>query len=141
VPGLADAERLLRAATGSAAFAVDAWRATDAFLDARLHAVRNQVGQQVIATRMRDLLEGTEIVYLHRDGDPRVQDPYSLRCVPQVYGAVYDTIEHVRTIVDRELGGVTDNPLVFQSRGKRHPGRSCRAGTSMACRWRSPSMH
>ena len=108
-----DAERLLRAALGSAAMALDACRGTDGPLDDRIHAVRVQRGQRAVAARLRSLLAGSGILPAHREGDPRVQDPYCLRCTPQVLGAVADGLDHVRCIVERELGAVSDNPLVF----------------------------
>lgn len=108
-----DAEQLLRAALGSAAMALDACRGTDGPLDDRIHAVRCQVGQRAVAARLRSLLAGSGILPAHREDDPRVQDPYCLRCTPQVLGAVADGVDHVRRVVERELGAVSDNPLVF----------------------------
>ncbi len=110
---LCDVDRLQRAAITSAAMAIDACRATDAFLDDRLHVARNQRGQRDVAARMRSCLNGSSILTAHKDDDPRVQDPYCLRCTPQVLGAAFDSIAHVRTIIEAELGAVTDNPLVF----------------------------
>ncbi len=110
---LADTDRLTDAALRAAAMAIDACRATDAFLDPRLHAARNQPGQQRVAATLAALLAGSQILEAHKENDPRVQDPYSLRAAPQVMGAVLDTIDHVRGVFTRELGGVTDNPLVF----------------------------
>ncbi len=110
---LCDVERLQGAAVGAAAMAVDACRATDRTLDPRIHEARNQPGQQRVAALMRELLEGSEIVLAHYENDPRVQDPYCLRAAPQVIGAAFDAIEHVRRVFTDELGAVTDNPLVF----------------------------
>lgn len=112
---LVDVGRLLDAAIGAAALSIDACRATDAFLDGRVHDIRRQVGQQRVAARMRELLAGSQIVLDHKTDDPRVQDPYSLRCTPQVLGAASDMIDYVGQIVGRELGAVTDNPLVFEN--------------------------
>ncbi len=112
-----DAEQLLAAAVNASAMMIDANRATDAFLDARVHQIRQQHGQQWVAFHMQDLLNGSEILPDHRTDDPRVQDPYSFRCTPQVLGAVKDTLDHVRTVIERELGAVTDNPLVFPDNG------------------------
>jgi histidine ammonia-lyase len=75
--------------------------------------VRNQPGQQIVAAKLRSILAGSEIVDAHRENDPRVQDPYSLRAAPQVLGAVLDAFQHVEAIVGNELGGISDNPLVF----------------------------
>lgn len=110
---LADVERLFNAAMGAVALAIDACRATDAFLDDRLHVARRQRGQRAVAARLRDMLLGSAILESHRVDDPRVQDPYCLRAAPVVLGAVLDTIEHVRSIFTRELAAVTDNPLIF----------------------------
>ena len=110
---LHDVDRLSAAALRSAALAIDACRATDAFLDARLHEARSQPGQQRVAQQLREFLNGSQIVGAHKDNDPRVQDPYCLRATPQVLGAAFDTIDFVREIFENELGAVTDNPLVF----------------------------
>jgi len=99
----------------AAAMSMDAARATDACLDARLHAARRQPGQEMVAARLRDHLAGSQIVESHRENDPRVQDPYSLRCTPQVLGAAWDAYMYVRAAVERELGAVTDNPLVLDT--------------------------
>lgn len=112
---LLTAERVVRAAVRSAALAMDACLASDAFLDERLHAARGQPGQIEVAAMLRRELDGSRIVQSHRENDPRVQDPYSLRCTPQVLGAAIDALRFVRGVVERELGGVTDNPLVFPS--------------------------
>ncbi|TVQ35689.1 MAG: histidine ammonia-lyase [Spirochaetaceae bacterium] len=110
---LADIERIQTAAVAAAGLAIDACRATDAFLDARLHALRRQPGQIKIAEALRELLRGSTIITAHRTGDPRVQDPYCLRACPQVLGAAFDAIAFARSLVEYELGAVTDNPLVF----------------------------
>ena len=114
---LCDIRRLADAAVAAAAMAIDACRATDEFLDARLHAVRPQPGQQRVAELLRGHLAGSQIVADHKTGDPRVQDPYSLRAAPQVMGAALDLIDWVRGVFERELGAVTDNPLVFADEG------------------------
>jgi histidine ammonia-lyase len=111
---LADAERLFSAALCAAAMSADACRGTDAYLDERVHLARGQSGQAAVATRLRMLIEGSQIVPSHLHDDPRVQDPYSLRCAPQVLGAALDGLDFARGIVERELGAVTDNPLVFE---------------------------
>ena len=101
------------AGLAAAAMAIDAAKATDRFLDARIHEARRQPGQIEVAARLRELLAGSTIVPSHAVNDPRVQDPYSLRAMPQVLGAVLDGFRHVESVVERELGAVTDNPLVF----------------------------
>lgn len=110
---LDDAERVLDAAVVANALSIDASRATDAFLDPRLHEARRQPGQIAVAARLRGLLEGSAILPSHRENDPRVQDPYCLRASPQVLGAALDCVAYVRGAIERELGAVTDNPLVF----------------------------
>jgi histidine ammonia-lyase len=115
--GLCDVVRLRDAALGAAAMAIDACRATDAFLDERVHEARPQPGQRSVAGCLRELLHGSTIVTAHKDHDPRVQDPYCLRAAPQVLGAAFDAIDFVRGVVERELGAVTDNPLVFEDGG------------------------
>lgn len=108
-----DARVLFAAAERAAAMSIDACRATDAFLDPRVHAVRGQVGQRECAARIKEHLRGSQILDSHRENDPRVQDPYSLRCTPQVLGAAWDALAYVEQCISRELGAVTDNPLVF----------------------------
>ena len=110
---LAELEHLWEAALCAAAMSIDACRGTDAFLDERVHAVRGQDGPSAVARRLRGLMAGSQIVPSHLHHDSRVQDPYSLRCAPQVLGAALDAIGFVRGVVGRELGAVTDNPLVF----------------------------
>ncbi len=110
---LADAQRLTSAAIAAAAMSIDACRATDTFLDERIYTVRAQPGPAAVAAQLRALLAGSQIVQSHREDDPRVQDPYSLRCAPYIIGAALDSIAHVRAAAERELAAVTDNPLVF----------------------------
>lgn len=110
---VSDMDRLFDAAFIAAAMSIDACRATDAFLDERVHQARCQPGQMHVAGKLRAMIDGSQIVPSHTLNDPRVQDPYSLRCVPQVLGASWDALSYVRGCVERELGAVTDNPLVF----------------------------
>ncbi len=112
---MCDTERLFSAALCAAAMSADACRGTDAYLDKRVHDARCQLGQQEVAARLRALLHNSQIVPSHLHDDPRVQDPYSLRCAPQVLGASLDALRFARAIVERELGAVTDNPLVFEA--------------------------
>ena len=111
---LADFDRLFGAALVAAAMSMDAARATDAFLDARVYEIRNQPGPAMVAERLRSLLAGSGIVASHKSGDPRVQDPYSFRCAPMVLGAALDAASYGRARIGAELGAVTDNPLVFK---------------------------
>ncbi|HYX51703.1 MAG TPA: aromatic amino acid lyase, partial [Ktedonobacteraceae bacterium] len=85
-------------------------------LDARIHKRRGQIGQQLSAARLRSLVRESEINTSHEDC-PRVQDPYTMRCAPQVFGAVRDALDYCTTIFERELDAVTDNPLVFPEDG------------------------
>ena len=121
---LCDVDRLCAASVKSAAMAIDACRATDAFLDERLHVARNQPGQRQVAEQLRRDLQGSQIINAHKDGDPRVQDPYCLRATPQVLGAAFDAIAFVRSVFENELGAVTDNPLVFAPRDSDHNSQS-----------------
>jgi histidine ammonia-lyase len=107
-----DADNLLKAAVLAAAMSLEGALGTHTALDARIHALRGQAGQIIIATQMRELLAGSELPASHSD-DPRVQDPYSLRCAPQVLGAVHDVLGYIRGVIEAELGAVTDNPLIM----------------------------
>lgn len=109
------------AALAAAAMSVDACRGTDSFLDSRVHEARRQPGQRMVAARVGALLAGSQIIPSHRENDPRVQDPYSLRCTPAVLGAAWDAADYVRSCIEIELGAVTDNPLVFADASDREP--------------------
>ena len=111
--GLFMAERLLEAGTVIGALSVDAAKGSDAPFDPRIHAVRGQPGQIAVAAATRALLEGSQIRASHRENDERVQDPYSLRCQPQVMGACRDLIANAARTLLTEANAVTDNPLVF----------------------------
>jgi len=111
--GLFEAEDLFAAAVVSGALSVDAARGSDAPFDPRIHAVRGQPGQIDVAAQYRGLLLGSEIRRSHLVNDDRVQDPYSLRCQPQVMGACLDLIRNVAATLVIEANAVTDNPLVF----------------------------
>lgn len=101
------------AALAAAAMGIDAAKASHRFLDPRIHEARRQPGQIEVAARLRAMLAESAVPASHAEGDPRVQDPYSLRCTPQVLGAALDGFRFVEGVVARELGAVTDNPLVF----------------------------
>ena len=111
--GLFLAERLLEAGTVSGAMSVDAAKGSDAPFDARIHAVRGQPGQIATANLYRTLLSGSVIRQSHLVDDERVQDPYCLRCQPQVMGACLDLINSAARTLLIEANAVTDNPLVF----------------------------
>lgn len=110
-----DAASLWDTAIGAAAMSLEALRGTPAPLDDRIHQARPHRGQQRAAALMRALLENSPIRESHRENDDRVQDAYSLRCTPQVLGAVADAIDFAATTVQVELNASTDNPLVFEN--------------------------
>jgi histidine ammonia-lyase len=110
-------EPVLEAALVVGALTVDAARGSDGPFDPRIHAVRGQPGQIDVAEYYRRLLAGSAIRSSHLEGDDRVQDPYCLRCQPQVVGACLDQLRHASLVLLREANAVTDNPLVFADDG------------------------
>ncbi|HYG64092.1 MAG TPA: histidine ammonia-lyase [Thermoanaerobaculia bacterium] len=108
-----EARRLVRAADLIGALTTDALRGTDAAFDPRIHALRPHPGQRASAANLWRLMQGSAIRESHRVGDVRIQDPYSVRCMPQVHGAVRDVLADVETKLVVEMSSVTDNPLVF----------------------------
>ena len=113
-------EPVLESALVIGALTVDAARGSDGPFDPRIHALRGQPGQIDVARYYRELLQGSAIRHSHLEGDDRVQDPYSLRCQPQVVGACLDQLRHAALVLLREANAVTDNPLVFvDQRGER----------------------
>lgn len=115
--GLFMAERLLEAGMVAGSLSVDAARGSDAPFDPRIHAVRGQPGQIAAAAIYRELVKGSAIRASHLVGDERVQDPYSLRCQPQVMGAAMDLIANAGRTLLIEANAVTDNPLLFPEDG------------------------
>jgi histidine ammonia-lyase len=107
------AARLAHTADVAGAMTLEALRGTPAAFDERIHAARPHPGQVEVAKHLRELLRESEIRDSHLENDPRVQDAYSLRCMPQVHGAVRGVLNHAREIVELESGSATDNPLVF----------------------------
>ncbi len=107
------AQRLARLADVCGAFSADALRSTDRAYDARLHALRPFKGQQQSAARLRMLMSDSAIRESHRTDDTRVQDAYSIRCMPQVHGASHDAIRYVQSVLEVELNSANDNPLIF----------------------------
>jgi histidine ammonia-lyase len=107
------AEDIFAAALAAGALSVDAARGSDAPFDPRIHEVRGQPGEIAVAALYRDLLAGSEIRRSHLVNDDRVQDPYSLRCQPQVMGACLDLMRNAAATLAIEANAVTDNPLVF----------------------------
>jgi histidine ammonia-lyase len=111
------AERALETAEVAGAMSLEGLRGTpDAFRE-ELQRVRPHVGQAISAARLRALLAGSEIRESHRYGDPRVQDAYSLRCMPQVHGAARQALAFVRNVLEIEANSATDNPLLFPDEG------------------------
>jgi histidine ammonia-lyase len=118
---LADADRLVRTASVAAAMSVEALLGTDVAFAAAYQLARPHPGQIAVAAELRHLLRDSSLQSSHH-GDPhKVQDPYSLRCVPQVHGAVRDALDHLRRVLDIELNSATDNPLVFPGGGVADP--------------------
>lgn len=117
---LREAEMLIDTADVAAALSLDALRGTPAAFDERISRIRPYPGQTMTARNLTHLNRGSEIRESHRSPeiDPRVQDAYSLRCTPQVHGAVRDSLSQVRTTLSIELNSATDNPLVFAETGE-----------------------
>ena len=113
IDALLATDRLFEAAVVSGALSLDAARGSDGPFDARIHAVCGQPGQIACAAAYRALATGSEIRRSHLEGDDRVQDPYCLRCQPQVMGACLDQMRYAAQVLVREANAVTDNPLVF----------------------------
>ena len=110
-------EPVLESALVIGALTVDAARGSDGPFDPRIHELRGQPGQIDVARYYRALLGGSQIRQSHMEGDDRVQDPYCLRCQPQVVGACLDQLRHAALVLVREANAVTDNPLVFAEDG------------------------
>jgi histidine ammonia-lyase len=109
---LHELEELFFSAQTTSALSIEALRGTDAAFDARLHEARPHQGQFLSAAHLSALLRGSSIPRTHGEGS-RIQDAYCLRCIPQVHGAVWDTLLHARKVFEVELNSATDNPLVF----------------------------
>ncbi len=113
VLAIEDLRQLLQVADVAGAMSVEALLGTDRAFAEDLVALRPQPGQAASAANLRAMLADSEIVASHREGDPRVQDAYSLRCAPQVTGAARDTLEHAARVADAELRSAIDNPMVL----------------------------
>jgi histidine ammonia-lyase len=137
--GLFAFEPVLESALVIGALTVDAARGSDGPFDPRIHALRGQPGQIDVAQYYRALLQGSAIRASHEEGDDRVQDPYCLRCQPQVVGACLDQLRHAAKVLLIEANAVTDNPLVFAedgamiSGGNFHAEPVALAADAMAC--------
>jgi len=112
VAGFDRGERLLKSTLAIGALTVEAIAGSHAPFDPRIHAARGQAGQKKVAAAILALLGASELHSSHADCD-RVQDPYAVRCLPQVAGAAWDTLEHVGRVLAGEINGVSDNPLIF----------------------------
>jgi len=121
VLALLAAETLVNSADVIGALTLDALRGTDVAFDERIHKVRPHNGQLTTAANLRKMLDGSQLRESHRDCD-RVQDAYSLRCMPQVHGAVRDTLTHCREVMEIEVNSAVDNPLVFVKNPKQAHG-------------------
>lgn len=115
VLALLDAENLAKTADIAAAISLEALHGVPYAFDERTHALRPHDGQGRVARNIRRLIEGSEIIERYKSG--RVQDAYSLRCVPQVHGASRDALGYVRRVLETEINSVTDNPIIFPGDG------------------------
>lgn len=111
-----DGIMLMKTAEVIAALSMEAQHGIIDAMDERLHEVRRQPGQMLTAENMRRLFEGSNCI--RHQGEERIQDAYSFRCIPQIHGASRDTINYVKTIIDNELNAVTDNPIIFSDTGE-----------------------
>ncbi len=111
--GLFEAERLFQSALLTGALSTEAAKGSDAPFDPRIHALRRHKGQIAVADSLRDLMSGSAIRASHLKDDERVQDPYCLRCQPQVMGAALDVLRQAAATLEDEANGVSDNPLIF----------------------------
>jgi histidine ammonia-lyase len=118
VLALLRAERVLETLEVAGAMSLEGLRGTPDAFDPLIQRARPQRGQTVSAARLRTLLANSEIRESHRHGDPRVQDAYSLRCMPQVHGAARQALAYVRDVLEIEANSATDNPLIFPEEGR-----------------------
>lgn len=131
---LLEAEHLCDVADLSGAMTVEALRGTETAFEEEIHSVRPHPGQVLVAARMKAILLSTESgeqkpsgIAVSHEGCGKVQDPYSVRCIPQVHGASRDVLKFVREVLEREINAVTDNPLVFVPSGG-NPGKILSGG-------------
>ena len=108
-----EAKRLEKIADIAGALSHETLRGTDNAFDLRIHKLRPFPGQVAVAKNILAMIKGSEIRESHRENDPRVQDSYSIRCIPQIHGASRDSIDYVCSRVEIELNSVNDNPLIF----------------------------
>ena len=114
---LYDSGLLCKTADIASACSIEALRGTDTPFDPRVHALRPHPGQTKVAENINALLKNSEILLSHKKCE-KIQDAYSLRCIPQVHGATRDTLEYVRKVISTEINAVTDNPLLFTETGE-----------------------
>lgn len=112
-----DTERIMKQADIISCLTLDAVRGTPSAFDMRISQLKPQIGQVDVSANLLKIIAGSEIIHSHPE-DGKVQDPYSLRCIPQVHGACRQTLRHAREVLDCELNSVTDNPLVFPETGE-----------------------
>jgi histidine ammonia-lyase len=112
-----EARRLSTIADIAASISIEALRGSDTPFDERIHRLRPHPGQGAVARNLRQLMKNSEIRESHRQGDPRVQDAYSIRCIPQVHGASRDAIGYAAAVTSIEINSATDNPLIFPKEG------------------------
>ncbi len=117
IRALIQAKNLVKSADIIGAVSLEGLLGTLSAFDPRIHEIRRHPGQQKVAANFQKILQNSQIVESHRFSDHRVQDAYSLRCMPQVHGAVRDGLDYVESVFVREMNGVTDNPLVFPDNG------------------------
>jgi len=110
---LINMSNLVKSADIIGAISLECLHGTLTAFDERIHKIRRHSGQIEVAENFRNILKESPIVASHKNSDHRVQDAYCLRCIPQVHGAVRDGLQHVQAVFEREINGVTDNPLVF----------------------------
>ncbi|HET7678012.1 MAG TPA: histidine ammonia-lyase [Candidatus Limnocylindrales bacterium] len=123
-----DAERLLATASVAAAMSTEALLGTDVAFAAAYHQTRPHPGQLRVAAQLRHLLRDSQLQRSHHGLPHKVQDPYSVRCVPQVHGASADALAYARAVLEREMNSATDNPLVFPGGADADPGALATAG-------------
>ncbi len=111
-----DAERLMKQADVVGCLTLDAVRGTPSAFDERISRLKPQPGQVEVSSNLLKIIHGSQIIHSHPE-DGKVQDPYSLRCMPQVHGACRQTLRHAKEVLTTELNSVTDNPLVFADTG------------------------
>ena len=111
-PAVHDSRNIIKNAQITGAMCLEALKGTDKAFDKKIHMVRSYSGQVDCAENMRNLLKNSEIIKSHKNC-PKVQDAYMLRCIPQVYGVVIDTIDHVEKVIQTEINSAADNPLIF----------------------------